>query len=241
MPFCTLVLKVTTTGFTILATYWRAFSNLPSASTKSVLWCYPIAPHPMIPRNGEVYASIIASSCDLSAVGVDLTATYRSETLLWTPQDATQCPDESGSTPCKSLCRWHGINDKQRMVTPALNPASRYLFPRVSGDSLPVTAAGRISAAVNCLFGRATWIILGSSRGVVLLEGPAPALLATLLSWVHLVTTRSAFNALHPIVCSISLYDAPIPLMPMIRPFRKSERWREAAYARLPCVLCCYH
>ena len=37
-----------------------------SASTKSALFSYPIAPHTMIPGVVKVFASIIASSCDLS-------------------------------------------------------------------------------------------------------------------------------------------------------------------------------
>ena len=78
---------------------WRIYHSclsLPSASAKSVLLSYPVAPHTMVPGVWEVYASIISASNDFHQVNyghvcVDLTATNRSKTHRWTPQNATQC------------------------------------------------------------------------------------------------------------------------------------------------------
>ena len=76
---------------------------------------------------------------------------------------------------------WYAVNCKQCKATRDFNLASISLFPIVRGDSLSVASA-RISAVVIRLFVRASRKILRSSRGVVLLEGPVPTLLAELLS-----------------------------------------------------------
>ena len=95
IPFGTLIVKGMTRGFTVLASYWWAFS-LPSASTKSALLSYPIAPHTTIPGVGEVCTLIIVASCDLSAGCLRTcwhrSVTNRSEIHCSTPQNGTQFP-----------------------------------------------------------------------------------------------------------------------------------------------------
>ena len=81
----------------------------------------------------------------------------------------------------KLFCLWYGVSSKQHKATLDLNPASSNLFLIVRGDTMPVTSA-RISAVVIRLFVRSGRRILLYYCGVILLEGPMPALLATLLS-----------------------------------------------------------
>ena len=82
---------------------------------------------------------------------------------------------DSSSTPDSVVC-----DCKQRKTTLDLKPASSNPFPVARWVTLPVVYA-RISAVVPHLFVRANKIILRSSRGGVLLDGPVPCLLAILL------------------------------------------------------------
>ena len=156
-------------------------------------------------------------------VGVDLIATDRSDTHRWTPQNTTQCPSWLWlySMQVSVVCGMvSAVNNAWKLEISTQLPV---ICSRRFVVTLPVTSA-RILAVVIRLFARASRRILRSSHSVVLLERPVPAPLATLLFWVHLVTARSAVIALQPTVWAICRNDAPITLVPMIRPYTKSER-----------------
>ena len=190
MPFGTLVRKAVAAEFTVIATYWQAFS-LSSANTKSILLSYPIASHTMISGVEEVCASIIAASCDLSSG--PLQTRWR-----WSNRHKQKRDPSLNTTECHSMsqltvtlhhaslcCVWYGVSGKQRMATRDLNPASSNLFTAVYSDSLSVTSAWILPVVIH-LFVRASRRILQSSHGVLLLEGCMPALRFTLLSsWVR--------------------------------------------------------
>lgn len=230
IPFVILFMRGVTKGLTTLSTYWQVTWTI----TKSVLLSYAIAPHTKIPGVGCPFSPIHLQTCwhwsDWSK--------QKRDSLL----NNTGCHSTiqfSLALHHASLCRVWCVKSKPCVGTCDHIPASSNLFPMVRGDTLPITAA-RISVVI-CLFARAIHTIWRSSLGVVRLEGLMPCLLATLFSWVHLFTTL--FCRYCTITNSLGhLYDAPISLMPIMRPLWKSDRWRYCAgtlrLGTLYCSLC---
>ena len=150
----------------------------------------------MIPGVGEVCASKIATCYDVPPGRLRIR--WRRSDCHIQKRDSSLNTTDSMSQLNLALyhaslcCLWYGVSGKQLMAILDLKLASSNLFP--TRWPLPIMCA-MILAVIICLFVRDSRRILRSSRGIVLLDGPVPILLATLSSWVHLVTSRLAVIA----------------------------------------------
>lgn len=221
-------MKGLTTGFTIFSTYRHAII-VPRTITVPVLPSYAIAPHTIISRVRQICLLSISDGCALSLIRLR-TCLRRSDyfkrrsdwTRQWTSQNATiSVALHQTSFFCLCGC----AKSTHCTGTRARSPSASNLFPLVRGNKYSACNCFQTPVAVIRLFATVTLTIRRYSFAVVHLERPVPGLLATLF-WFRLCTTFFTGTALQPTLWAMWLYDAPVSLMPVIRPFSKSDRWR---------------
>lgn len=195
---------------------------VPRTITVPVLPSYAIAPHTIISRVRQICLLSISDGCALSPIRLRTRlrlSDYFKRRSDWTRQWTSQNATVSVALHQTSFCCLCGCAKSTHCTgTRARSPSVSNLFPLVRGNTLLVTASRRLFATV-------TFTIRRSSFAVVHLEGPVPGFLATLFLF-RLCTTFFTGTALQPSLWAMWLYDAPVSLIPVIRPFLRSDRWR---------------